>query len=91
MGKATKATRKFVASGQLKRTIEARRKSQAIRKKVQGRKGARGGQPQVKTKNADTEWSDGDGDNEEPELPSKKKKFVLHISVAFLTEHVCIA
>ncbi len=40
--KSTKATRKFAASGQLKKTIQARRKHQDIKRKVDRRKGVRG-------------------------------------------------
>ena len=36
---ATKATKKYVASGQLKKSIQARHKQQQIKKKIQGRKG----------------------------------------------------
>ena len=39
MGRATKATKKYVASGQLKKAIQARHKHQQIQKKIQGRKG----------------------------------------------------
>ncbi|KAF9445982.1 Noc2-domain-containing protein [Macrolepiota fuliginosa MF-IS2] len=61
MGRATKATKKFAASGQLKKTIQARHKSQAIRKKIQGRKGSKGGKPQRKSDRAEDE-----DDDEEP-------------------------
>ena len=36
---ATKATKKYAASGQLKKSIQARHKHQQIKKKIQGRKG----------------------------------------------------
>lgn len=39
MGRATKATKKYAASGQLKKSIQARHKHQQIKKKIQGRKG----------------------------------------------------
>ena len=42
MGKATKATRKFASSGQLKKTIQSRKKHQKIKKKIEGRRGAKG-------------------------------------------------
>ena len=42
MGKATKATRKFASSGQLKKTIQSRKKHQQIKKKIEGRRGAKG-------------------------------------------------
>jgi nucleolar complex protein 2 len=37
--KANKATRKFAAKGQLKKTIQTRQKHQQFKKKVQGRRG----------------------------------------------------
>ncbi|KAL0579392.1 Nucleolar Complex 2 protein [Marasmius crinis-equi] len=43
MGKATKKSmKKFAASGQLKKTIEARKKHQQIKKKMQNRRGNKG-------------------------------------------------
>lgn len=72
MGKATKATRKFAASGQLKKTIQARHKSRAIRKKIQARKGPKTGKPQPKTHDVEEE-SDVEGENEAPRALSGKK------------------
>lgn len=40
--KAVKATRKFAASGQLKKTIQQRRKHQDIKRKAERRKGSKG-------------------------------------------------
>ncbi|KAF8750057.1 Noc2p family [Rhizoctonia solani] len=40
--KAAKSTRKFAKSGELKRTIQARRKFKAVKAKTQARKGQRG-------------------------------------------------
>jgi len=42
MAKAAKSTRKFVASGRLKKTIQSRKKHQQVLKKVAGRRGAKG-------------------------------------------------
>ncbi|KAF8556773.1 Noc2-domain-containing protein [Imleria badia] len=42
MGKATKATRKFASSGQLKKTIKSRKKHQEVKKKIESRRGAKG-------------------------------------------------
>ncbi|KAI6003247.1 Noc2p family-domain-containing protein [Pisolithus orientalis] len=43
MGKTTKkSARKFASSGKLKQTIEGRRKHQQAKKKIQGRRGAKG-------------------------------------------------
>jgi len=69
MGKATKASRKFVSSGQLKRTIQARHKSQAIQKKVQGRKRSRDRKQRSGVNGAATgiENDDDDEDNETAE------------------------
>ncbi|KAK0437025.1 Noc2-domain-containing protein [Armillaria borealis] len=60
MAKASKSMKKFASSGQLKKTIEARRKHQQIRKKAQGKKS---GKPKSK-----------DMDDDEPveEKPTKK-------------------
>jgi hypothetical protein len=44
--KAAKATRKFAASGQLKKTIQARKKHQEIRKKTQGKQKRKDGKAQ---------------------------------------------
>lgn len=41
--KATKATKKFVSSGQLKKVIQARHKHRQVLKKSQGRRGAKEG------------------------------------------------
>ena len=56
--KANKATRKFAASGQLKKTIQQRRKHQDIKRKVERRKGSKKG------KARETEAAD-DGDEDE--------------------------
>ena len=45
--KAAKSTRKFAASGQLKKTIQARRKHRDIKKKVEKRQAAKGKGKQV--------------------------------------------
>ena len=42
--KAAKSTRKFAASGQLKKTIQARRKHRDIKKKVEKRQAGKGKQ-----------------------------------------------
>ena len=39
MGRATKSTKKYAASGQLKKAIQARHKHQQIQRKIHGRKG----------------------------------------------------
>ncbi|PBK92620.1 Noc2-domain-containing protein [Armillaria gallica] len=67
MAKASKSMKKFASSGQLKKTIEARRKHQQIRKKAQGKKF---GKPKSKV----VEDVDEDMDDDEPveEKPTKK-------------------
>lgn len=40
--KASKQTKKFAASGQLKKAIQARHKHQQIRKRIQGKRGPKG-------------------------------------------------
>ncbi|KAH6911956.1 hypothetical protein BKA70DRAFT_821427 [Coprinopsis sp. MPI-PUGE-AT-0042] len=40
--KAAKATRKFAASGQLKKSIDARRKHQQVKKQIERRKVGKG-------------------------------------------------
>jgi hypothetical protein len=46
--KAAKATRKFAAKGQLKKTIQVRRKHQQFKKKIRDRRGrASGPKPEV--------------------------------------------
>ncbi|KAG9217772.1 hypothetical protein CCMSSC00406_0003539 [Pleurotus cornucopiae] len=58
MGKKTaKSTKKFIASGQLKKTITARRKQQQVRKRISGRRGAKSGNP--KSTPADEDADDG--------------------------------
>ncbi|KAF7791583.1 hypothetical protein EIP86_002600 [Pleurotus ostreatoroseus] len=57
--KATKATRKFAASGQLKKTIQQRRKHQDIKRKVERRKGSRKGKEKQQARDVEEE-DDGD-------------------------------
>lgn len=70
--KAVKSTRKFAASGQLKKTIQARKKHQEIRRKTQGKKGGRkdvkGKQPQAAAA------ADGEEDEEETASPPRSGK-----------------
>ncbi|RDB19670.1 hypothetical protein Hypma_013319 [Hypsizygus marmoreus] len=66
MGKASKATKKFASSGQLKKVIQARHKHQQIRKRTQGKRGAGRAKPEV----ADVEAEENEG--EEPVPKSKK-------------------
>lgn len=61
MGKASKSTKKFASSGQLKKVIQARHKHQQIRKRTQGKRGARDGKDKPKIVEKDVE------ENEEAE------------------------
>ncbi|KAJ7584843.1 Noc2-domain-containing protein [Mycena floridula] len=66
--KASKSMKKFVSSGQLKKTIDARRKHQQVRKKLQNRRGKKGGPGAA----ADPE--DDEPEGEAKQAPSKKSK-----------------
>jgi len=66
MGKAPKSMKKFAASGQLKKTIEARRKHQQIKKKQQSRRGRKGAQPT-------TLHDESDQDESQEDLPVPTK------------------
>jgi nucleolar complex protein 2 len=72
--KGTKATRKFAASGQLTKTIQARRKHQQIQRKVNKNKNAR-------SKGQERPHVDGDGNEDEEEsakeIKSSKKRYVI--------------
>lgn len=71
MGKATKATKKFVASGQLKKTIQQRHKHQQIRRKVEGRKGSKN----LKSRNvAEEKDKNEDKDEEDIEVSKPQKR-----------------
>lgn len=61
MGRGTKATKKYAASGQLKKAIQARHKHQQIKKKIQGRNGKqkhKGQSRSLVTEDAETENND---------------------------------
>ncbi|KAK7440015.1 Nucleolar Complex 2 protein [Stygiomarasmius scandens] len=68
MGKAPKSMKKFAASGQLKKTIEARRKHQQIKKKQQSRRGRQGKGAQPTTLHDES-----DQDESQENLPAPKK------------------
>ena len=72
--KATKATRKFAASGQLKKTIQQRRKHQDIKRKAERRRtGKKGKETQ------DTREGDADEEND-VELEGAESKCVFSSS-----------
>ncbi|KAI0351630.1 Noc2-domain-containing protein [Trametes cingulata] len=58
--KAVKSTRKFAASGQLKKTIQARRKFRDIKKKAEKRKGGKGKDKEVPQDDEGSEDDDED-------------------------------
>jgi len=62
MGKASKATKKFVTSGQLKKTIQARHKKQQIQKKFEKRRGNKNSREKERPVVEDEQ--DGDDDDE---------------------------
>ena len=72
--KGTKATRKFAASGQLTKKIQARRKHQQIQRKVNKNKNAR-------SKGQERPHVDADNDEDEEEsakeIKSLKKRYVI--------------
>ena len=65
--RGTKATRKFAASGQLTKKIQARRKHQQIQRKNQKIKGAKGGRREPALAES------GEIENEEPEDAGRTK------------------
>lgn len=79
MGKATKATRKFAASGQLKKTIQARHKRQDVRRKIQARKPSKFSGSKTKPVEEGS-GEDESGDVEESRVSQKRKGYV-HIRV----------
>ncbi|KAF5375408.1 hypothetical protein D9615_007998 [Tricholomella constricta] len=73
--KASKATKKFASSGQLKKVIQARHKHQQIRKRTQGRRGG------AKDGKEEPENADGERDKIEKSAPTKEKKSKKGMSV----------
>lgn len=69
--KGAKATRKFAASGQLKKQIQARHKHQELKKRVERRKGKKGGH-NVPRKNHDENDEDQEESNDGREVKGKK-------------------
>lgn len=80
--KGAKATRKFAASGQLKKQTQARHKHQQLKKNIERRKGGkagRGAPSHGKGKGA-ADGEDDDGD-ETREVNGKSKKYVQFASL----------
>ncbi|KAK1232188.1 Nucleolar Complex 2 protein [Marasmius sp. AFHP31] len=85
MGKATKKSmKKFASSGQLKKTIEARKKHQQIKKKMQGRRGNKGRPAAPEAEDEDEE----DEEEVEDEPVGKKKGMTVDelLGGAFMNE-----
>ncbi|KIN95204.1 hypothetical protein M404DRAFT_17121 [Pisolithus tinctorius Marx 270] len=76
MGKTTKkSARKFASSGKLKQTIEGRRKHQQAKKKIQGRRSAKGkGKGKERETADDNNAASSEEEEEEIKEPSKKAK-----------------
>jgi len=64
MGKASKATKKFVSSGQLKKTIQARHKKQQIQKKFEKRRGNKDSKGKGRAVIDEEEGADDDGEED---------------------------
>ena len=72
--RGTKATRKFAASGQLTKKIQARRKHQQIQRKINKNKSAR-------SKGREHTVKDGEDENESAKgIKSLKKRYVILIT-----------
>ncbi|KAG6856847.1 hypothetical protein H0H87_012905 [Tephrocybe sp. NHM501043] len=74
--KASKQTKKFASSGQLKKVIQARHKHQQIRKRTQGRRGGKSEKP--RSEEADVEEED---EIDAPVAAKEKKKSKNSMSV----------
>jgi nucleolar complex protein 2 len=76
--KGTKATRKFAASGQLTKKIQARRKQQQIQRKVHKNKSARNKKGQEHAPHVDASDKE-DEEGGAKEKKSSKKRYVLFL------------
>ncbi|TFK29081.1 Noc2-domain-containing protein [Coprinopsis marcescibilis] len=74
--KATKATRKFASSGQLKKTIQARHKHQQAKKKLEKRRGQAGKRAKGIDVDGDKEQLDEDAEDD-GEAPKKKGRMTV--------------
>ncbi|PFH45739.1 hypothetical protein AMATHDRAFT_71159 [Amanita thiersii Skay4041] len=72
--KAAKSTRKFAASGQLKKTIQARHKHQQIRKRNQNRRGNKDGKHKQRVEKDDSDGTEEEEEEEEVEVKEKPRK-----------------
>lgn len=69
MGKNVKATKKFIQSGQLKKTIQARHKHKALKKQIERRKGKK----PVNARGADADEDEEDEEVQQEVVPKKGK------------------
>jgi hypothetical protein len=74
--KTTKATKKFVSSGQLKKVIQARHKHRQVLKRSQGRRGAKEGKQRAPP--VDVEES------EDEEDPNPIQRFVRYVGMSII-------
>lgn len=85
--KGAKATRKFAASGQLKKQIQARHKHQQLKKNIERRKGGkagRGASGYGKGRGEDGDEDDGDEDREAKGKSKKCVQFASPLSIYFM-------
>lgn len=80
--KAAKATRKFASSGQLKKTIQQRRKHQDIKRKAERRKN---GSKKGKEKQADKEEEESDIENrhDRETTAATEKSVRFHVRIRY--------
>jgi nucleolar complex protein 2 len=71
--KGAKATKKFAKSGELKRTIDARRKHQKVKRQIQARKSVRGAPVSRGHRRAEDEGEPGDESREGQRVRGKGK------------------
>ena len=69
MGKNVKATKKFIQSGQLKKTIQARHKHKALKKQIERRKGKK----PVNARGANVDEDEEDEEVQQEVAPKKGK------------------
>ena len=87
--KATKATRKFAASGQLKKTIQQRRKHQDIKRKAERRKGSKKGKEKQPVQDVEEEDHD---DQEAAAVDTRcvvSGRYALELIRLQVQRHVC--
>lgn len=81
--KAAKSTRKFAASGQLKKTIQNRKKHQQLQKKAAGRRGASNRDIGKKKGKGKAEVQDEEEDDDDGERETVKQKGKMCVCVRY--------